>query len=174
MPARTGRCEIISDDEGGGARDGDGRMAGLGDIVAELAWAYRDAAAGFERAVGMSRARVGALSELARRDELSQADLQQALGLDRSSITRIVKALEADGLVRRRPDPRDNRFTLVTLTEAGHAIVDDLDAKGRAFQAQNLAEVTADEADTLRRYLRRIRVAARRTGDHTIARSAPQ
>ncbi|MDR3588945.1 MAG: MarR family transcriptional regulator [Negativicutes bacterium] len=49
--------------------------------------------------------------------ELSQAELQKRMGVDGAVITRLVKQLEAKGLVVRRPDPADNRFTLVTLTE---------------------------------------------------------
>jgi DNA-binding MarR family transcriptional regulator len=45
--------------------------------------------------------------------------LAQALGLDASTVTRQVAALERDGLVARRPDPADGRSSTITLTPAG-------------------------------------------------------
>ena len=48
-------------------------------------------------------------------EELSQADLQQHLGVEGPVITRIVKQMEAEGLVTRRADPKDNRYTLVAM-----------------------------------------------------------
>lgn len=72
--------------------------------------------------VGTSQVR-GMLFHCIKRDqEMSQAGIQQRLGVDRSEVTRIVKQIEAEGLVTRRPDPVDNRFALVLLTEAGCAL----------------------------------------------------
>ncbi len=69
-----------------------------------------------EQATGMSQSRLEILHELAHREEMSQAELEQHLGVEGAVITRIVKQLEAAGMVSRRPDPQDNRYTLVALT----------------------------------------------------------
>jgi len=47
--------------------------------------------------------------------------LQQYLLLDGATITRLVKQFESEGLVSRRLDPQDNRYTLASLTDAWSA-----------------------------------------------------
>lgn len=47
-----------------------------------------------------------------------QADLAAAFDTDSASMTRTVQRLERAGFVRRRPDPRDGRATLVETTPA--------------------------------------------------------
>jgi MarR family transcriptional regulator, organic hydroperoxide resistance regulator len=51
-----------------------------------------------------------------------QADLVSVFETDSASMTRTVQRLERAGFVRRRPDPRDGRATLVESTEAGTAL----------------------------------------------------
>jgi DNA-binding MarR family transcriptional regulator/GNAT superfamily N-acetyltransferase len=46
-------------------------------------------------------------------------ELRQRLGLDAGQLSRMLAALERDGLVRLRPDPADGRRRLAELTEAG-------------------------------------------------------
>lgn len=51
--------------------------------------------------------------------QLRMSDLAEAVALSPSRITRVVHALEADGLVRRRVSPEDRRANLTALTDAG-------------------------------------------------------
>jgi DNA-binding MarR family transcriptional regulator/GNAT superfamily N-acetyltransferase len=46
-------------------------------------------------------------------------ELRQRLGLDAGQLSRMLSALERDGLLRLRPDPADGRRRLAELTEAG-------------------------------------------------------
>src|SRR5262245_36319559 len=95
---------------------------GGGQFLVDLTHIYRDTMSVLEQAAGMSQSRLEIMHELFHADELSQADLQQHLGVEGAVVTRIVKQLEAAGLVTRRPDPQDNRYTLVALsTEARRA-----------------------------------------------------
>lgn len=55
-------------------------------------------------------------------DELSVKTLAQRLAQDSGSVTPLVKRLEAEGLVRRERDPRDERNLAVTLTAKGRAL----------------------------------------------------
>jgi DNA-binding MarR family transcriptional regulator len=70
-----------------------------------------------QQCMGVSLVEFLFFSQLLPAKELSQAELQKRLGVDGAVITRLVKQLEAEGLITRRADPEDNRFTLVTLTE---------------------------------------------------------
>ncbi len=88
----------------------------------------------FERFVGVAMSRLRLLSMMYAAGELSQADLQRHLEVDGATVTRQVKQLEAEGLLQRRVDPKDNRFTLVALTPAGREMVETLVSRGREFQ----------------------------------------
>ena len=55
---------------------------------------------------------------------LSPGDLTSRLERSSGGMTKILKRLEAGGLVERTPDPRDGRGSLVKLTRAGHAVQD--------------------------------------------------
>src|SRR5262250_2641736 len=59
-------------------------------------------------------------------------DLAAHLGLTARTITTAVDALEGEGLLARRPAPGDRRATLVELTPAGRAHIDEW----KAFQRQ--------------------------------------
>lgn len=48
--------------------------------------------------------------------------LGEALDLDSSTLTPLLKRLESSGLVERRRDPADERRVIVTLTEKGRAL----------------------------------------------------
>lgn len=83
----------------------------------KLVHLYRDAMNVVERQTGMSQTRLDILHELFHADEISQAELQNRLDIEGAVATRILKQLEAAGLVNRRPDPQDNRFTLVSMSQ---------------------------------------------------------
>lgn len=53
-------------------------------------------------------------------DGVLQKDLAARLGLDVSSLVRLLDILEAQHLVERRPDPLDRRAKQLFLTSAGH------------------------------------------------------
>jgi len=98
------------------------------EFVVELMHIYRDVMQINERATGMSKTRLEIMHELTHVEELSQADLQKHLGVEGAVVTRIVKQLEAKGLVTRRADPRDNRYTLVALTPEARSLNTTTDA----------------------------------------------
>ncbi len=88
----------------------------------------------FEGFVGAPMSRLRLLGYMHARGELSQADLQRHLEVDGATITRQVKQMEAEGLLQRRTDPKDNRFTLVALTDAGREMISALIERGQEFQ----------------------------------------
>lgn len=103
----------------------------------------------FENFVGAPMSRLRLLGYMYTRGELSQADLQRHLAVDGATITRQVKQMEAEGLLQRRADPKDNRFTLVALTAAGCALVKALITRGQEFEklaVQDLDEQQVGEA----------------------------
>ena len=61
----------------------------------------------------------------------------ERLALESSTITPLVKRLEAAGLVSRARNPQDERQVMVSLTEAGHAIRERCGCLGEALIQQS-------------------------------------
>ena len=55
--------------------------------------------------------------------EMRAGQLSRASLISMPSLTRIVRTLEKQGLVERRPEERDQRAALLSLTEKGHDLV---------------------------------------------------
>jgi DNA-binding MarR family transcriptional regulator len=73
--------------------------------------------------VDLDRSGYGILSRIADLGPQRLSALAQTFGLDPSTITRQVQALEGSGLVRRSADPEDRRASLLDLTTAGHEVL---------------------------------------------------
>jgi DNA-binding MarR family transcriptional regulator len=66
---------------------------------------------------------------------------------DNSNLTRMVDRLEARGLVQRAADPNDRRVTLVQLTPAGQALIDDLRPRHRAIVEERMSHLSLNELE---------------------------
>ena len=89
--------------------------------------------------------------------EVSHAALQQRLAVDGATITRLVKQFESEGMLSRRLDPQDNRYTLVSLTPSGQHSVAGLSEAHRLFQSRLLAGIPKEEQEMALRVLERVR-----------------
>lgn len=63
------------------------------------------------------------LLDFSRQGELPLSRIGRRLQVHPASVTNAVDRLEADGLVRRRPNPADGRGTLAAITPAGRRLV---------------------------------------------------
>src|SRR6184192_321442 len=70
-------------------------------------------------ATGLSAARLSALSVLVFGGARTLGELAKAEHVRPATMTRIVQALEREGLVRRESDPRDRRVTRLHATAKG-------------------------------------------------------
>lgn len=86
---------------------------------------------------------VRVLYELAHRPGVVARDLLHDLGLDAGYLSRILKRFEATGWLARTPSPADGRQSLLTLTEAGHAVFAPLQQKSRDEAAALLQPLNA-------------------------------
>ena len=132
-------------------------------FMVDLTHIYRDVMAVIEQQAGMSQTRIEIMHELFHAPELSQAELQKHLGVEGAVVTRIVKQMEAAGIVTRRPDPRDNRYTLVALSARGRQMSDSAESENfqATFGAQLLAGLSEPEQAQLLRAIARVRENAR-------------
>jgi DNA-binding MarR family transcriptional regulator len=113
------------------------------------------------RPFGITFSRYEALVLLvhARNGSLPLSKIGERLQVHATSVTNVVDRLEAAGLVRREPNPRDGRGTLAVITEDGRAVADKATA---AFNAARfgLGELPLEDLEQLFAILRSVRVAA--------------
>ena len=106
-----------------------------------------------------------ALDMLVHREHRTMTSLAGRLRVNRSTATRAVDRLVADGLVERFPSPDDGRVVLVRITAEGrrrHATVDRRRARA---MARILGEFTRDERTQLAELLERFVTSI----DHAVA-----
>jgi DNA-binding MarR family transcriptional regulator len=72
------------------------------------------------------------------RGELRMGELARRLGLQVSTVTRLVDKLERAGLVERRPGAADRRSVTVALTASGGEVAERLRAARAAFMVEVL------------------------------------
>jgi len=77
----------------------------------------------------LSDAQYGLLFGLREQDEVSSGELATLADLSPASATQMLDALAAAGLVRRERSERDRRVVLTSLTEHGHALVEERHAR---------------------------------------------
>jgi len=104
-----------------------------------------------DRAAGVSRARLSALSVVVFRGPLTLGELAAAEGVRSATMSGIVNGLERDGLVRRRPHGRDRRAVNIEATAAGRRLLDRARAARIERVASRLADLGAEELETLAR-----------------------
>src|SRR4051794_7817525 len=77
---------------------------------------------------------------LAAREPVPMRRMAEVLHAEPSNVTPIVDKLADSGLLERRPNPEDRRGKLVAATEAGLAVIADLDAN-MPFASDPLAKL---------------------------------
>lgn len=90
-----------------------------------------------------------ALMELADGEPLTQRDLSERLDLEKSTVSRLVVAMERRGFVTRRRHPHNRRFTEVAITDHGRTVVNQLASDMLERHAHIFAEMTAAERKAL-------------------------
>lgn len=95
-----------------------------------------------------------AVAFLGRTPGCSQQVFAAALERDKGQVARLVKELEARGLVYRETDPHDRRAQCLFLTDAGLAILEQLDARRSAIGKAMLAALSSSELANLGSNLR--------------------
>jgi DNA-binding MarR family transcriptional regulator len=60
------------------------------------------------------------------RDGMSQAELSRTVAIEPPTMVRTIDRMVRDGLVKRRPDPRDARISRIHFTNRGRSLRDEL------------------------------------------------
>jgi len=90
--------------------------------------------------------------------QLRPTDFAGQLMLTSSGTTKRLDRLEQAGLIARAPDPEDRRGTLITLTDAGHELIDAVTEAHLDNERDLLSALSADEQRRLADLLRKLRL----------------
>jgi DNA-binding MarR family transcriptional regulator len=114
------------------------------------------------RAVGdLTFSQLSALTSLQLAGALTPRELADTERVQPPTMTKIVGKLEERGLVVRTPHPTDRRQVILSATERGRAVYAQFEKARNEWLARQLAELGADERDTLERAAQILRQVAR-------------
>ena len=105
---------------------------------------------------GVTTSQGGTLLALPLKDTLKMNELSASVGVDNSTMTRMVDQLVDKGLVFRQVDQKDRRLVCVGLTPAGQKLHRDLDRALRDFYADSLGEIREEERAVILQSLERL------------------
>jgi DNA-binding MarR family transcriptional regulator len=92
-----------------------------------------------------------ALATIARHGPLTPSELAARERVQRPTATKLLARLEAPGLVARAADPEDRRSSLVAISPAGLALLEEARTRKDAYLARRLRALSAEDRATLRR-----------------------
>jgi DNA-binding MarR family transcriptional regulator len=105
--------------------------------------------------VGLTPALFGLLNVLGAREGAIQQELGSAMGIDRSTMVLLIDELEAAGLAKRRPHPKDRRAREVAITPKGRRVLEQGRRMARRVEDEVLGGLNANERRELLELLRR-------------------
>jgi DNA-binding MarR family transcriptional regulator len=105
---------------------------------------------------GVTGAQFEVLKNLARSGAETAASLCRALHQDTGSMTRMLDRLQEKGLVTRERDTSDRRLIFLRLTDSGESLIPKIRPALRRALKRHLAGFTAEEIESLKRYLSRL------------------
>ena len=111
----------------------------------------------FSRAIpDLTSMQFATLAKLAEAGALSQNALGRLTAMDAATIKGVVDRLGKRGLVKTENDRTDRRRTIVSLTDAGRALFEALEAQGRGVTTETLAPLSGSEQAVFLHLLRKL------------------
>jgi DNA-binding MarR family transcriptional regulator len=114
--------------------------------------AHQISAAVFEDAckeLRLTPAQFGVLTVLQAHPGLGQSSLARALGFDKVTVLRVLRGLEARGLVTRAPAEDNRRNMVVALTPAGESVLQQAQKPAERAYKRLLAPLDKDQQEQL-------------------------
>jgi MarR family transcriptional regulator for hemolysin len=130
-----------------------------GFLVVDLARLFRHH---FERAIaseglGITAGEARTLLHASAESGVRQTVLAERMHVEPMTLSAFLDRLEADGLVRRVPDPSDRRAKLVRVTKAGEPLLKRIRAISSAVRERATAGLTPDQVEAVRSMLQAMR-----------------
>ena len=104
----------------------------------------------------ITTAQTGVMAVIANRPGLTQKDVADALGLNESAVTAMVRRLVALGYIERRKSKTDMRAKLLTLTPRGQEVQSGIRSPFRKINKQIEDVLTPAEVDNLAKYVEKL------------------
>jgi DNA-binding MarR family transcriptional regulator len=129
---------------------------GLGEAFGAVARRLRSASMGSLARFDVTPSQMRAVRVLSHRGGVRSSELAQLLHITPRSVTEVVDALDAKGLATRSPDPGDRRATLVSLTDRGRELSEEV-RRARGVESERMFDrLSPTDRDHLARILRRL------------------
>lgn len=96
---------------------------------------------------------IGILADLWSKDGVNQKDLGTSLVKTKSSINKMLTALENEGFIIKKDDPNDGRGKLIFLTEKGKEMQFVIERKSKEMEQMLLNDCTEEEIKTAKKVL---------------------
>jgi DNA-binding MarR family transcriptional regulator len=96
------------------------------------------------------------LAQLAEQQKLYSKDIGAITSMDKSKVSRAVKALESKGYIQRKTDSKDNRAAYLSLTEKGKALYKNIAPKALQWERQFIAVLESKEHKELMKILEKL------------------
>jgi DNA-binding MarR family transcriptional regulator len=106
--------------------------------------------------LGLTPVQYGALLTVRHHPGVDQRTLAGLMGLDTSTTAGVVDRLDARGLLRRNASPQDRRVRLLSLTDAGEALLMEATPLVNKAQSRILAPLAPHEQATFMRMLHQL------------------
>jgi DNA-binding MarR family transcriptional regulator len=130
--SRPGGHRRVADGDDGQPPEpnGEAQLGDLDDLIGfHLRLAQHASFRAFARRVGLCELKPGrfaAMMVIRSNPGITQSELGRAIARDKSSVTPLVRELDKDGLVERRPSTSDRRSVALSLTREGEKILSQL------------------------------------------------
>lgn len=133
-------------------------------LVGRLTRQWRRAIDAQLQPLGLTEATWVALLHISRAKEtMRQKDLALSLGLDNSSVVRLLGTLEAGGYIERQEGATDRRAKTLTLTSFGRATVAKVERVSREARQRWLGEISDADLELAYKVVARIADAVSRS-----------
>lgn len=108
------------------------------------------------KAVGLTRLSWCVLLAVGNEGLSQPSDIAQFIGIDRTATSRLLRQMEASGLIERIAGKEDKRTTFVHLTQNGVAALKRGEPCAHANNAYMANKLTAEETEEISRLLRKL------------------
>ena len=125
-------------------------------LAAQLAKTFSSALNARARALGFSRGQFPVLLELWSEDGLTQRQLLDRVDVEQATLANTLARMERDGLIERKPHPRDRRAQIIELTAKGRALEETAISASMATDDAVLAGFLKFERQLLLEYMSRV------------------
>ena len=124
-------------------------------LLARTAHAQRNFLRPYLKELGLSPGQPKVLRYLAAVGSSRQRELAEFCDVDPSAICRMLDSMEREGLLVRKPSPRDRRSGQVELTDKGRRALEAWEKRCMVIEEQMLRGFTPEERENLKRMLER-------------------